>query len=26
LNMRLTGPPSWQRAHPHVPENHRVCD
>jgi hypothetical protein len=26
LNVRGTAPSSRQRARPHVPENHRVCD
>jgi hypothetical protein len=26
VNMRRTAPSSRQRARPHVPENHRVCD
>jgi hypothetical protein len=26
LNMSCTAPSSLQCAHPHVPENHRVCD
>jgi hypothetical protein len=26
LNMHLTAPSSRQHAHPHIPENRRVCD
>jgi hypothetical protein len=26
LNMCRIAPSSRQRTHPHVPENHRVCD